>query len=191
MNMDISKLEQLIGLGYSTRKIAEELNISQTTAARWIRENNLQTVRSAQALHTKIFFCKYCGKVKQVKRTSFNKFCDNRCQARHKWETETKPRIERGECFDSSVTLKKYLVEKHGNSCAVCRIPPMWENKPLTLQVDHIDGDSDNNLPSNLRLLCPNCHSQTDTFGSKGKGSRYRKITKRNTYLQNYKAGVV
>jgi hypothetical protein len=40
------------------------------------------------------------------------------------------------------------------------------------LQLDHIDGDSDNNYPKNLRLLCPNCHAQTENFGSKGKGSK-------------------
>ena len=43
--------------------------------------------------------------------------------------------------------------------------------------------------PRNLRTLCPNCHSQTETFGSKGQGSRYKKISKRNQYLQSYKNG--
>jgi 5-methylcytosine-specific restriction endonuclease McrA len=50
------------------------------------------------------------------------------------------------------------------------------------MQVDHIDGNSNNNILSNLRILCPNCHSQTDTFAARNK-----KNTKRNRYLSVYK----
>lgn len=42
-----------------------------------------------------------------------------------------------------------------------------WLGKPLSLQLDHIDGNKKNNDPSNLRLLCPNCHSQTKTFAGR------------------------
>jgi 5-methylcytosine-specific restriction endonuclease McrA len=37
--------------------------------------------------------------------------------------------------------------------------------KPITLQIDHIDGDRENNTFENLRFICPNCHSQTETWG--------------------------
>ena len=47
--------------------------------------------------------------------------------------------------------------------CAVCGIDT-WNNKPLTLELDHIDGNSSNNEIDKLRFLWPNCHSQTDTF---------------------------
>ena len=47
------------------------------------------------------------------------------------------------------------------------------------------------NAIENLRLLCPNCHTQTPTYGNAGKGSRYKKNTKRNKYLQEYKNGRV
>jgi len=42
--------------------------------------------------------------------------------------------------------------------------------------LDHIEGDASNNLPNNLRLICPNCDSQSDTFGAKnyGKGRKSR-----------------
>jgi hypothetical protein len=42
-----------------------------------------------------------------------------------------------------------------------------WNKLPITLQAHHIDGDRTNNVLDNLSLLCPNCHSQTDNFGSK------------------------
>lgn len=58
--------------------------------------------------------------------------------------------------------------------CAECGMSPEWNGKPLTLQVDHIDGDRFNNVLENLRFLCPNCHTQTETFGkTKGTGLRY------------------
>lgn len=53
------------------------------------------------------------------------------------------------------------------NECEICKLSGEWKGLPLSLQLDHIDGDSTNHFLSNLRILCPNCHSQTDTFGSK------------------------
>lgn len=63
--------------------------------------------------------------------------------------------------------LKKRLI-KLGipYRCALCGIST-WNEKPLTLQLDHIDGDHQNRVLENWRLLCPNCHSQTDTFCGK------------------------
>jgi hypothetical protein len=64
--------------------------------------------------------------------------------------------------------LKNRLLEEGvmQNECTVCSIRE-WNNKPLTMELDHIDGDRTNHKLSNLRLLCPNCHAQTDTYRAK------------------------
>lgn len=139
----------------------------------------------------KTYTCANCNKENIWKRSTQNKYCDNKCQSDHTRKTKTIPRIERGECTNNSRTvLKRYLVQQYGEYCSSCGIDSFWNGDKLTLQLDHIDGNSDNNFPENLRLLCPNCHSQTETFGSKGMGNRYKKDSKRNTYLRKYKGYV-
>ena len=53
--------------------------------------------------------------------------------------------------------------------CSKCDLDDCWHNQKLVLQIDHIDGDPMNNERNNVRFLCPNCHSQTETFGAKNK----------------------
>ena len=57
----------------------------------------------------------------------------------------------------------KWLKLERDWRCEECGISE-WCDKPLTLEVDHIDGDNSNNELTNLRVLCPNCHSQTPTW---------------------------
>ena len=72
--------------------------------------------------------------------------------------------------YYQTLKLKKRLI-KEGvmkNQCAVCSITE-WNGKPIIMQLDHINGDSSNHALENLQLLCPNCHSQTDTWCGKNK----------------------
>jgi 5-methylcytosine-specific restriction endonuclease McrA len=50
----------------------------------------------------------------------------------------------------------------YGNICSVCGISNLWNNKPIILDVHHIDGDRNNNSIENLQVICPNCHRQKE-----------------------------
>ena len=60
--------------------------------------------------------------------------------------------------------------------CSCCSIDS-WQGKNITLELDHIDGSAHNCKLENLRLLCPNCHSQTDTFRGKGINTGKKKVS--------------
>lgn len=66
-------------------------------------------------------------------------------------------------------TLRKILRDLRGWRCSDCSIE-MWRDVEAPLEVDHIDGDPTNNSPENVRLLCPNCHALTPTWGSRNRG---------------------
>jgi len=67
--------------------------------------------------------------------------------------------------------LKKRLIRGGllNNICYLCSMKPLWNNFLLVLVLDHVNGDNTDNRLENLRLLCPNCNSQTKTFCGRSK----------------------
>lgn len=83
------------------------------------------------------------------------------------------------ECFRKGSGVGSVRLKERGfeagllrNECYECGQGPLWRGKPLTLQLDHIDGDRDNNELTNLRILCPQCHSQTRTFAGRNRSRK-------------------
>lgn len=77
---------------------------------------------------------------------------------------------ERGR-IKASVLTRALLESGVEYKCDVCDLGPEWVGRPLRFQVDHRDGQYWNNTKTNLRFICPNCHTQTDNWGKKNKGS--------------------
>jgi len=135
--------------------------------------NNKKRIYKKGDLHN----CLNCGKEISNK----NIYCDNKCQGEEKTKVIYK-KIENGDTTLTERNYRSYLINKFGNQCMECgwnEINPTTKKVPI--QLEHIDGNSDNHNLTNLKLLCPNCHSLTPTFGAlnKGNGRSIRK-TKRN-----------
>jgi len=69
--------------------------------------------------------------------------------------------------------LKMGLKEYHCSECGIVD----WRDKRLSLELDHINGNSRDHRLENLRFLCPNCHSQTPNFRGRGKNTGKQKVT--------------
>jgi hypothetical protein len=97
-------------------------------------------------------------------------YCSSQCCYTAKTKT-TELKIINGEKIYHS-SIKKYLIKIRGNKCEECgwnKVNP--KSGKCTVQMEHVDGNAENNSLSNLKLLCPNCHSLTPTFGALNRGN--------------------
>lgn len=162
------KILELKAQGKTYREISKEIGCSKSTISYYVgtHKDKLPTQKT----------CKHCEK----KIGSYQTFCDSICNIAYK-KAQRIERVKNGK-VNWNQTIRPALIELYGDKCFLCPTTSFWNGEELTLHVDHIDGDSDNNSFNNLRLLCPNCHSQLETSKSKSK-----KHTKRNLYLRKYK----
>lgn len=133
---------------------------------------SVNNVKRGRRIKTK---CQYCGNLTKRQK---DKYCSNRCQMIERYEQYIQA-WKRGLTNGNnglltrviSPYIRRYLFSKYNSKCSSCG----WgEFHPLTkripLEVDHMDGNAENNKEENLRLLCPNCHSLTASFRNLNKG---------------------
>ena len=116
--------------------------------------------------------CLNCGK-EYIVHYKQEKFCCMKCANEYKHK-QNYQRVING---DPSImranyslrAFKKDILEEQGGVCAICKCKPEHNGKPLVFILDHIDGHASNNKRDNLRMICPNCDSQLDTYKSKNK----------------------
>lgn len=118
-----------------------------------------------------LFLCLQCGEEKKSRTSDFNKFCSNQCQRDYEFGQRYERFLAGDEtAFRTNKSLRRAVTHRDGYSCSGCGISE-WNGRPIVFELEHKDGNSDNNLPGNLCLLCPNCHSQTPTYKSLNRGN--------------------
>lgn len=125
-------------------------------------------------------YCKNCGKELSGSKRH-NVYCDNKCQSAFQ-EKEYVEKWKRHEIngltgeYQISRYVKNYLIKKANFCCEQCGWGEVniYTGK-VPLEIHHIDGDYNNTYEENLQVLCPNCHSLTPNFKSRGQGREDRK----------------
>lgn len=124
-------------------------------------------------------YCEYCG---QPLNKRGNKYCSSKCSEAKKHDAAYKDFLENNEKYCrgnyTPKNFKKEFLNEQNGVCAICGCEPFHNGKSLTFILGHIDGDASNNKRDNLRLICPNCDSQLETFKSKNKNSTRRNYWK-------------
>lgn len=178
-------LEKLIKEGVSYERIGRQYGVTGASVKKAAMKMGIELEQRREISPNehfnkgtgKVYHCLNCGKELEGLQV---KYCSNKCQMEYqkvKKINEWKEHPERFASENGYPFIRNYLLEKYGNKCEKCG----WgeENQythSVPLEVHHIDGDCTNNKEDNLQLLCPNCHSLTENFGSRNKGSRRYKL---------------
>ena len=178
------ELEKLINQGLSYNKIGLLYNTSGAN----IRKTAIKigiTLPKRRIINPKETFnkgtagkaiCIFCGKTFIKHPSATHKFCSSSCFGKYNTQkkiNEWKNGLISGTTqYSASDFVKRYLLTKYNYSCQLCGWNKVnkYTNK-VPLQIHHIDGNSTNNKEENLLLLCPNCHSLTENYGSRNKNT--------------------
>jgi hypothetical protein len=114
-----------------------------------------------------------------------SKYCSKNCEVEYKTNKKYEHYLSNQDEYEKIVDvkfLKRHILREQNYCCEICEMKNEWNNKPIVFILDHINGDASNNRRENLRLICPNCDSQLDTYKSKNRNS-----ARKERYLLNYK----
>ena len=157
------------------RKGDEKIFCSQSCAASFNNSNKERKEKNTS-------HCKWCD----TELSNGVSFCDNnRCFHEHKHAKRVESYLNEEYKGLGKQFFKRFVTERDGYKCNCCGLSD-WNNKPIVLELEHIDGHAENNHPTNLCLLCPNCHSQTPTFKGANRGNGRK--DRRDIYRKGVKA---
>lgn len=166
---------------YKTKiQVAKELNISRNVVYKYSKgTTKIKQFTKRNNIKSKCFNCN-----NEIISKYERKFCDNNCCSEYQHKQAYNEFLNNNEkyCvgYYTPKGFKDFFLKEQNNKCAICGNEPYWMNQKLVFVIDHIDGDCSNNKRKNLRLICPNCDSQTNTFKSKTKHSKRRDYIKEN-----------
>jgi hypothetical protein len=116
--------------------------------------------------------CLFCEKPIPARNKYCNAACQNALQAKERVLDFLEGAHDgKNMQFKTGSWIKEFLLNYYDRKCVSCGTGEIWNGEPLVLEVDHSDGDHENNTIGNLTILCRNCHSQTATYGNKNKGN--------------------
>lgn len=134
----------------------------------------------------KDYICLNCGEKIKNNKT----YCSNECKYNKKHSDYYKTFLLNPDFFNrgnyTPKIFKPDFLYEQNYKCAICEMENIWCGKNIVFVLDHIDGDASNNSRNNLRMICPNCDSQTDTFKSKNKNSKRRNYWKEKIIKDNF-----
>ena len=198
-NEEKTNIEKLIKEGVSYERIGRQYGVTGNSVKKAAKKLGIELKQKREINPSEHFNrgkktihkCLNCGKEFEHSSSSRNKFCSNKCQGEFKKNEKIKDWLKNPEKFNGSWSygfIKKYLLEKNEYRCQKCG----WGEKniytnTIPLEIHHIDGDCTNNNEENLQLLCPNCHSLTETFGSSNKNSKRYKLKEYKNNLNKSK----
>jgi hypothetical protein len=133
----------------------------------------------------KTYICINCQLERKFDNRNKNKYCSIKCQQDFQYKeriAEWKITHDARSSTGSAPWLKRYLFEKQDGKCSHCK-NTHWLGKLINLDLEHIDGNSDNDHEDNVELICPNCHSYTPTYKGANRGNG------RHARRERYKEG--
>lgn len=162
-------------LNLTILEISKKYNISRSTVYKYSIKKYY--IKKDKVEKPKDKICINCGK-----KIFKNKFCSSECSSQYVHKQAYLDFLDNNEKYCrpnyTPTNFKDFFLKEQNNKCEICGCEPIWNGIVLVFVLDHIDGDASNNKRENIRLICPNCDSQTGTFKSKNKVSTRRNYWK-------------